>query len=103
MNLNWMVMVIVFVFTLAFAVLSGNYLPKTIVFMVPVAGGLIAGYLVGGNYTDGIVSGGIPAGLAGLVYTAGIPGFIYYLCFGALGGLIGFMIKERKIIIQILS
>ncbi|MBZ2166767.1 DUF5518 domain-containing protein [Methanobacterium spitsbergense] len=72
MNLNWRVMGIVFVVTLIIVMLTGNYLPKGVGFLGPILGGLIAGYLVGGNYTDGIVNGGIPVGLAGLLYSTGI-------------------------------
>ena len=133
MNLNWMVMCIVFVVTLIIVMLTGTYLPKGVGFLGPIVGGLIAGYLVGGNYTDGIVNGGIPVGLAGLVYSTGIlaingntinitlntliynvshvellvsvifAGFLFYFVMGMVGGLIGFAIKERKIIREILS
>ena len=103
MNLNWIVMGIVFFFTLVLAILIGSYLPKSIAFLVPIVGGLIAGYLAGVNYSDGIVNGGIPVGLAGLIYTSGIAGFVFYLIFGIVGGLIGFVIKERRLIKQILS
>jgi len=93
----------VFVFTLIVAILIGTYLPVAISFMIPLIGGIIAGYLVGGNYTDGVVNGGIPVGLVGLIYTSGIPGFVFYLVFGIIGGLIGFAIKERRLIKQLLS
>ena len=65
-------MSIVFVITLVIIILNGTYLPKSVGFIGPIVGGLIGGYLVGGNYTDGIVNGGIPVGLAGIVYTSGI-------------------------------
>jgi hypothetical protein len=97
-NLNWRVMVAVFLFTLALAVLIGSYLPRSIGFLIPIIGGLFAGYWVGGNYNDGIINGGIPVGLAGLLYTLGISGFVFYLVFGIIGGLIGFAIKERRLI-----
>jgi Family of unknown function (DUF5518) len=134
MNLSWTVMSIVFVITLVIIILNGTYLPKSVGFIGPIFGGLIGGYLVGGNYTDGIVNGGIPVGLAGIVYTSGIvaingykitsslnnifnyngshvqllfslifASFAFYLVFGIIGGLIGFAIKERKIIKEILS
>ena len=102
MNLNWIVMGIVFIFTLTIDILLGSYLSKSISFIIPVIGGLIAGYSVGGNYNDGILNGGIPVGLAGLIYTSGIGGFIFYLVFGIIGGLIGFIIKERKLIKEVL-
>ena len=133
MNLNWMLMGIVFVVTLIIVILTGTYLPKGVGFLGPIVGGLIAGYLVDGNYTDGIVNGGIPVGLAGLVYSTDIlaingntitttlntliynvshvellvsvifAGFLFYFVLGMIGGLIGFAIKERKIIWEILS
>ena len=127
-------MSIVFVITLVIIILNGTYLPKSVGFIGPIVGGLIAGYLVGGNYTDGIVNGGIPVGLAGITYTSGIvaingykitsslnnifiyngshvqlffslifASFAFYLGFGIIGGLIGFAIKERKIIKEVLS
>ena len=133
MNLSWTVMSIVFVTTLVITILSGTYLPKSVGFIGPIVGGLIVGYLVGGNYTDGIVNGGIPVGLAGITYTSRIvaingykitvslntliyngshvkllfslifASFAFYLVFGIIGGLIGFAIKERKIIKEVLS
>ena len=133
MNLSWTVMGIVFVTTLVITILNGTYLPKSVGFIGPIVGGLIAGYLVGGNYTDGIVNGGIPVGLAGITYTSRIvaingykitvslntliyngshvkllfslifASFAFYLVFGIIGGLIGFAIKERKIIKEVLS
>ncbi len=123
---------IVFVVTLIILMFTGTYLPRGIGLLGPVVGGLIAGYLVGGNYTDGIVNGGIPVGFAGLVYTTGfltingnnittsfnsliynishvellisviVAGFLFYFVMGMIGGLLGFAIKERKIIIGIL-
>ncbi len=68
MNLNWIAISVAFIVTIVIAFISGIYLPKNIGLIGPVIGGLIAGYMVGGNYTDGIVNGGIPAGIAGLIY-----------------------------------
>jgi len=103
MYFKWSVIVIVFVLTLLMAVFIANYTPNSVAFIFPLIGGLIAGYLIDGNYTDAIVNGAIPVGLAGYIYTLSIPGLIFYLGFGVLGGLLGFAIKERKIIKQILS
>ncbi|MGB8233227.1 MAG: DUF5518 domain-containing protein [Methanobacterium sp.] len=133
MNLNWIVMGVVYLVTLFIILIIGTYLPKSIGFIGPLVGGLIAGYLVGGNYTDGIINGGIPVGLAGLTYISGLvaingnkitislntiiyngshlqllinvlfAGFAFYFVYGIIGGLIGFAIKERKIIKEILS
>lgn len=63
---------VAFLVTIIIAIFSGLYLPKNVGLIGPVIGGLIAGYIVGGNYTDGIVNGGIPAGIAGLIYLAAI-------------------------------
>jgi len=68
MNLNWMAICVSFIVTIVIAFISGIYLPKNIGLIGPVIGGLIAGYMVGGHYTDGIINGGIPAGIAGLIY-----------------------------------
>ncbi len=68
MNLNWMAIGVAFVVTIIIAIFSGMYLPKNVGLIGPIIGGLIAGYMVGGSYTDGIVNGGIPAGIAGLIY-----------------------------------
>ena len=56
-----------FAITLVISILSGLYLPQYIVFISPIIGGLIAGYMVGGSYSDGIVNGGIAASIAGLI------------------------------------
>jgi len=68
MNLNWMAICVSFIVTIVIAFISGIYLPKNIGLIGPIIGGLIAGYMVGGHYTDGIINGGIPAGIAGLIY-----------------------------------
>ena len=114
MNLNWRVIVLAFLITLLLAILCNIYLPHA-GYIAPVIGGLIAGYIIGGNYTDGIVNGGISAGLAGLIFPYvygglyGIPliesaltGFVIFFIFGIIGGLIGFAIKERTLIKRIL-
>jgi hypothetical protein len=67
LNLNWTAIGVAFVVTLVISIFSGLYLHKNIVFISPVIGGLIAGYMVGGSYSDGIVNGGIAASIAGLI------------------------------------
>lgn len=67
LNLNWTAIGIAFVVTLVISIFSGLYLHKNVVFISPVIGGLIAGYMVGGSYSDGIANGGIAAGIAGLI------------------------------------
>ncbi len=64
-----MAIFVAFVVTIVISVICGAYLPKNIGLISPIIGGLIAGYMVGGSYTDGLVNGGIPAGIAGLIYT----------------------------------
>ncbi len=68
MKLNWMAIITAFVVTLIIAIVSGLYLPKNVGIIGPVIGGLIAGFMVDGSYTDGLVNGGLPAGIAGLIY-----------------------------------
>lgn len=72
MNLNWQAIFVSFAVTIVIAVLSGIYLPKNVGLIGPIIGGLIAGYMVDGSYTDGLVNGGIPAGIAGLIYVAAV-------------------------------
>lgn len=67
MNLNWTAIVIAFVISIVMGIFGGLYLPKNINLIGPIIGGLIAGYIVDGSYTDGLVNGGIPAGIAGLI------------------------------------
>ena len=67
LNLNWTAIGVAFVVTLVISIFSGLYLHKNVVFISPVIGGLIAGYMIGGSYSDGIVNGGIAAGMAGLI------------------------------------
>ena len=69
MKLNWMAIFVAFLVTIVLSVICGVYLPKNTSLISPIIGGLIAGYMVGGSYTDGLVNGGIPAGIAGLIYT----------------------------------
>lgn len=67
MNLNWMAIIVAFVVAIVMGIFGGLYLPKNVSLIGPIIGGLIAGYLVDGSYTDGLVNGGIPAGIAGLI------------------------------------
>ena len=67
LNLNWKAIGFSFAVTLVISIFSGLYLPQYIVFISPIIGGLIAGYMVGGSYSDGIVNGGIAASIAGFI------------------------------------
>ncbi len=72
MKLNWMAISAAFIITTVLSIIFGIYLPKNVDLIAPVIGGLIAGYIVGGSYTDGLVNGGIPAGIGGIVSTVTI-------------------------------
>jgi hypothetical protein len=68
-RLNWKAILVSFLVTMVIAVIFNIYLPKNAGLIGPIIGGLIAGYMVGVSYTDGLVNGAIPAGLAGLIFT----------------------------------
>jgi hypothetical protein len=69
MKLNWKAIGAAFVATTLISIICGIYLPKNVDLIGPVIGGLIAGYMVGGSYIDGLVNGGILAGIGGIVST----------------------------------
>ena len=69
MELNWKAIAAAFITTTVLSIVFGLYLPKNVDLIGPVIGGLIAGYMVGGSYTDGLVNGGIPAGIGGIIST----------------------------------
>jgi Family of unknown function (DUF5518) len=68
-KLNWKAIVVSFLVTIVIAVIFGIYLPKNVGLIGPIISGLIAGYMVGTSYTNGLVNGAIPAGVAGLIFT----------------------------------
>ena len=72
MILNWRAIGVAFVVTLVLSIIFGIYLPKNVGLIGPIIGGLLAGYMVGGSYTEGLVNGGIPAGIAGSIYTVSV-------------------------------
>ena len=72
MKLNWKAILVSFLVTIVIAVIFGIYLPKNAGLIGPIIGGLIAGYMVGISYTDGLVNGAIPAGIAGLIFTTAV-------------------------------
>jgi len=67
MNLKWTAIIVAFVISILMGIFGSLYLPKNVSLIGPIIGGLIAGYIVDGSYTDGLVNGGIPAGIAGLI------------------------------------
>jgi Family of unknown function (DUF5518) len=58
---------VAFIITIVIALISGIYLLRNVGLIAPIIGGLIAGYMVGGSFTNGLVNGGIPAGIAGAI------------------------------------
>jgi len=124
MNLNWKLILLVVLFTLVLAVIFETFLPKTLFNVTAIVGGVTAGYLVDGNYTDGMANGGISVGISGIIYYLIIGSIIgsvvttamgdltalfllsslvFYSIYGVLGGLLGFAVRERRLIIQIMS
>jgi hypothetical protein len=47
----------------------GNFIPYLGMSIAPIVGGIIAGYIVGGSFKNGIIYGGFSAGTAGFIYT----------------------------------
>lgn len=65
---NWKVIGIGFVVTLVLAVI-GLYVPF-LGLLAPIIGGIVVGYMIGGGkYVDGVVNGGLSAGIAGFIFT----------------------------------
>ena len=67
LNLNWETIGFAFIVTLLISIFSGLYLHKNVVFISPIIGGIIAGYMVSGSYSDGMANGGIATSIAGLI------------------------------------
>ncbi len=65
---NWKAICLGIIITLILAYL-GKYIPHLDNPIAPITGGIIAGYVVGGSYKNGIIYGGLSAGIAGFVYT----------------------------------
>ena len=65
---NWKALGLGFIITLILAYL-GKYIPHLDMPLAPIIGGIIAGYMVGGSYRDGVVYGGLSTGIAGFIYT----------------------------------
>ena len=47
----------------------GNYIPYLDIPFAPLIGGILAGYVVGGGFRNGIINGGLAAGIPGFIYT----------------------------------
>jgi hypothetical protein len=66
MKLNWKAVIIGLGVTFVIALFTGLYIPKMSL-IAPVIGGFIAVYLVEVSYTNGILYGGVPTSIAGLI------------------------------------
>ncbi len=102
---NWTPVLIGIVVTVIIG-LIGIFIPFLAI-LAPIIGGFVAAYIVGGDYKDGAVSGGIAGAGGGAVlgfvllgaFTAIIGGlalgFIFGLIMGIIGGVIGIVVKGR--------
>lgn len=122
MNLNWKLILYVILFTLILDIFFKTLLPNDLFNVTALIGGIMAGYLIDGNYTDGMASGGISAGISGIIFVLFmsfrtlplvtsmvdhatlyiLTSLIIYFLYGVLGGLLGFAVRERRLIIQIM-
>lgn len=66
MKLNWMAIIVGFAVTFVITLFSGLYLPK-LGLIGPVIGAFIAVYMVEVTYPDGVLYGGLPTSIAGLI------------------------------------
>lgn len=124
MNFDWKLILPVVLVTLILSVIFGIFMPRGLLYITALIGGSMAGYLIDGNYTDGITHGGISVGISGVIYYIVISpalnsmvmnttmanltpamvlsSIVFYFIFGVLGGLLGFAVRERRLIIQIM-
>lgn len=101
---NWTPVIIGIILTAVIG-LIGIFIPFLNI-LAPIIGGAVAAYLVGGDYKDGAVNGGISSAGGGAIigfvvlgpFTAIIGGlalgFIFGLILGIIGGVIGVLIKR---------
>ncbi|MCZ3365611.1 MULTISPECIES: zinc ribbon domain-containing protein [Methanobacterium] len=126
-NLNWVAISIAFLVTIIIGIFGkhlsniifiGSYLANNQITMGPLFGGFIAGCIAGKSYINGLVNGGIPAGIAGFLgiilliggnlaagqsfdaillanLILGVVFFIFYFITGSIGGIIGAGIRKR--------
>ncbi len=73
--INWKAVGFGFIVTLVLAYL-GNYIPYVDIPLAPIIGGIVAGYVVGGSYKNGIINGGLAAGIPGFLYTLAVIVFV---------------------------
>jgi len=65
---NWKAVGIGFIVTLVIA-LIGLFVPYLSFPLSPIIGGIVVGYIVGGTYKEGIINGGLAAGITGFIFT----------------------------------
>ena len=122
LNWNWNAIGAAFVITMVIGIFGGKHLPNNVGLIGPLIGGFVAGCIVGKNYTNGLIYGGFPAGIAGfigfplliLLFGSEIPSFsntslgillivalvlavTYFIVFfiiGSIGGIIGTTLKK---------
>ena len=68
---NWKAIGLGVIITLILAYL-GKYIPHLDNPIAPIIGGIFAGYVVGGSYKNGVIYGGLSAGIAGFAYTLSV-------------------------------
>jgi hypothetical protein len=118
-NLNWVAISAAFIITMLIYIFGERYLPSNVSLVGPLIGGLIAGCIVNESYIDGLVNGGIPAGIAGFIgfillillyweiptvnslnitsvtLSFAIGYFAFFFVIGSIGGIIGAGIRKR--------
>lgn len=126
MNFNFKLMVLVFFVTLFLAVVFGMFIPLGFYYVPALIGGFMAGYFLDENFIDGMVNAGVPVGLVGIIYYLVIltvmnnlalnvmnnefqllslmigSKILFFFVYGVLGGLLGFVVRERRLIIDII-
>ena len=122
-NLNWSAIGIAFVIALIIGSFGGRYLPNNVSLIGPLIGGFIAGCIVGKSYINGLIQGGLPAGIAGfagflliillfgneitivsntslgmiltVALVSSITYFIAFFIIGSIGGMVGATLRKR--------
>lgn len=65
-NWNWVAISVAFLITMIVSIFGRGFVPN-VGLVGSLIGGFIAGCIVGKNYIDGLMNGGIPAGIAGFI------------------------------------
>jgi hypothetical protein len=118
--INWKAVAIGFVVTLILEIIGALFSflgilgPLIISILAPVIGGLLAAYIAGGEYIDGVRNGGLAGGcgslvaaiivlsgadLAAIIFSA-IFSFILSAILGIIGGTIAIFLKGKQEVLQ---